>query len=193
LAIITAIAVGAAVVGTVMASRASAAAGSRAEAGAAQSAGAERNARETNARRRERLAADVLDRGRKSADIILGRSLEIRAAQRAGFAASGVLISSGSTQIVESDTLRLAQADAVVTMFDAIAQEAEIKSAGAFDDLASLSRERAAITQGQTAAAGFRAQGTAALIGGVSSVAGTLNQAGVFDRTGSVGTASRVS
>jgi hypothetical protein len=176
MAIITAVAVGAAVAGAVVASRASAAAGSRAKAAAAQSAGAERNAREVevNARRRERLANDILEKGKADADVILAQALEIRANQRASQAASGVVVDSGSTRIVQEDTMRLAQADAIVTMQDAINRQTEVKSAGQFEDLASFSRERAALVQGQSAAAAARAQSTASIIGGVSSAVGAF-------------------
>jgi hypothetical protein len=174
MAIITAVAVGAAVAGTVVAARASAAAGSRAKAAAAQSAGAEQLARETNARRRERQANEILRRGRDEADIILGRALEVRSAQRAQFAAAGVLVDSGSAQVIASDTIRLAQADAVTTMFGAIQEAEEIRSASQFAELESVSRQRAFAEQGRSAAATARAQQTSAIIGGISSVAGVL-------------------
>ncbi len=174
MAIITAIAVGAAVVGAVVSARASAAAGSRAKAGAAQSAGAEQLARETNARRRERQANELLRRGRDEADIILGKALEIRSAQRAGFAASGVVISSGSAQIIESDTIRLAQADAITTMFGSIDEATEVRAAGQFAELESVSRQRAFGIQGRSAASAARAQSTAAIIGGISQAAGAF-------------------
>ena len=88
--------------------------------------------------------------------------------------------------------MRLAQADAITQIFSAIEEAQEVKSAGQFEELASISRERATISRGKSDAAGFKAQGTAALIGGLSSAAGSLNSAGAFDKSGSVGTATRV-
>jgi hypothetical protein len=114
--------------------------------------------------------------------------VEIRANQRAQQAASGVLVDSGSALVIQEDTFRLAQADAVTTMFDAINRKTEVESAGQFEDLASFSRERAAILQGQSTAAAARAQGTAALIGGISSAAGSLSNTNLSTfSSGSVG------
>lgn len=73
-------------------------------------------------------------------------------------------------------------------MMDAINRTTEVKSAGAFEDLASFSRQRSALTQGRTAAAGFRAQGTSALIGGLSSAAGSLSS--LSSTGGNTGTTS---
>jgi hypothetical protein len=165
------------VVGTVMASRASAAAGSRAAAAGAQGAGAERLAREVNARRRERQANDILRRGGDEADIILAQALEVRSAQVANFASAGVIISSGSARLMQEDTMRLAQADAITQIFSAIEEAEEVKSAGQFEELASISRERAVLSRSRSDVAGFKAQGRAQLIGGISSAAGSLSQA----------------
>ncbi len=104
---------------------------------------------------------------------------------------SGVIISSGSARLMQEDTMRLAQADAITQIFSAIEEAEEVKSAGQFEELASISRERAVLARGRSDAAGFKAQGTAALIGGFSSAAGSLSSAGTFDKSGSVGTATR--
>lgn len=77
-------------------------------AGQAAAARANRNIAEYNARQLDAQAADALARGEEAAGIVLEESRQLRGAQRAAIAASGVTLDSATAQAIERDALATA-------------------------------------------------------------------------------------
>jgi hypothetical protein len=117
---------------------------------------------EINAIASKQQAADALFRGEESANAYRGQVRKLEGEQRAGFAASGVDVSSGSAAKALADTAEFGELDAITIKRNAIREAHGIKVDAANAGLAGVLYQRAAATNARASLAtgGLQALGT---------------------------------
>lgn len=105
-------------------------------------------------------AANIKEQAEYEAKKIRGEAVRIRGTQVAQQAASGVLVGNGSTAAMVDETVRLAEEDAYITLYN-----------GEKGFLQSMEQGRLNAMEGRARADSYAAQGRASLLSGASSLA----------------------